>query len=72
MNKIVDLCGKTEGNTNLKYMMNTPYDINGNWPIYIQVCNCNYIGYNANKKWHKIVCTYKFLPGERMWKVQTG
>ena len=30
MNKIVDSCGKTEGNTNLKYMMNTPYDINGN------------------------------------------
>ena len=36
-----------------------------------QVCNCNEIGFDPNGSWRKVVCTYKFFTGDRMWRTQT-
>ena len=36
-----------------------------------QVWNCDEIGFNPNSTWRKVVCTYKYFQGDRMWKVQT-
>ena len=63
--------GKDEKSTFAK-MMNTPSDINKIQPNSMQVWNCNEIGFDTNGKWHKVICTYKFLPREYMWKMQTG
>ena len=52
--------------------MNIPYYFNNIQPRYTQVWNCDYIFLDPNGKWHKVICTYRFLPGERMWKVQKG
>ena len=27
---------------------------------------------DPNRTWSKVICTYKFFQGERMWKVKTG
>ena len=41
-------------------------------PISAQVWNCDEIGFEPNRIWHKVVCTYKLFQGERMWKVKNG
>ena len=50
--------------------MNISSDINKIQPISIQVWNCDEICFDANGKWHKVICTYRLLPGEKNWKVQ--
>ena len=52
-------------------MMNIPSNLNDVQPRANQVWNCGEIGSDPNLRWKKSVCTYKFLLGESMWKVQT-
>ena len=49
-----------------------PPDLTQIQPRATKVWNCDEIGLDPNGKWHKVVCTYKYFQGERMWKVQTG
>ena len=49
-----------------------PYDINHIQPIATQLWNCDEVLYDPNGRWHKVICTYNFFQGERMWKVKTG
>ena len=51
---------------------NFPPDLHQIQPRATQVRNCDEIGLDPNGKWRKVVCTYKYFQGERMWKVQTG
>ena len=37
-----------------------------------QVWNCDNIGFDPNGKCNKMVCTYKFFTGDRLWRTQTG
>ena len=52
--------------------MNIPSGLNDIQPRSTQVCNCGEIVFDTNGRWNKIICTYKFIPGKLMWKVQTG
>ena len=36
-----------------------------------KVWNCDDIGFDPNGLWRKMVCTYKFFTGNRMWRTQT-
>ena len=49
-----------------------PSDINDIQPRSTYVWNCHEVGFDPNGGWHKVICTYKFFQGGRMWKVQTG
>ena len=49
-----------------------PPDLHQIQPRATQVWNCDEIGFDPNGKWCKVVCTYKYFQGDRMWKVQTG
>ena len=51
---------------------NVPPDLHQIQPRATQVWNCEEIGFDPNGKWRKVVCTYKYYQGERMWKVKTG
>ena len=53
-------------------MMNIPSDIKEIELRARKKCNCNEVGFDLNLKQHKVVCTYKFLPGEHMCKLQIG
>ena len=48
-----------------------PYDLNDIQLRCTQVWNCYLNGFDPNVRWNKVVCTYKLLQGERMWKMQT-
>ena len=41
-------------------------------PLYIQVWNCDEIGFDKNGEWNEFIYTYKFVSGEWMSEVQTG
>ena len=47
-------------------------DLNGIQPRYIQVWNCDGVGFDPNVMWHKVICVYKVFQGELKWKVQTA
>jgi hypothetical protein len=49
-----------------------PPDLEDIQPRSDQVWNCDEIGFDPNGKWHRIVCTYKWSPSEKIWKTQTG
>ena len=56
---------------NFMQKMIFPYDLNDIQLRSTQVWNCYLNGFDLNVRWNKVVCTYKLLQGERMWKVQT-
>ena len=70
--KYEDSWGKAENNQPLLKIMNIPSDLKNIQPRSMQVWKCDEIGFYTNVKWHKVICTYKFFLGERMWKLQTG
>ena len=37
-----------------------------------QFWNCDEIRFDPNGSWIKVICTYKFFTGQRIWKYQTG
>ena len=49
-----------------------PRDLKEIQPCPSQFCNFDEIGFDTNGSWLRVVCTYKFLAGERIWKSQTG
>ena len=49
-----------------------PSDLNDIQTRAAHVWNCDEVDFYPNGRWSKVVCTYKFLQGEQMWKVQTG
>ena len=49
-----------------------PKDLKEIQPRLSQVWNCDEIGFDPNVSWLRVVCTYKFFTGKRMWKSQTG
>ena len=49
-----------------------PSDINDIQPRSTPVWNCDEVGFDPNRRWSKIMFTYKLFQGERIWKVQTG
>ena len=49
-----------------------PSDLKYIQPLSYQVWYCNDIGFDLNEKWRKILFTYKFFTGERVWRNQTG
>ena len=40
-------------------------------PCPSQVWNCDEIVFDPNGSWLKVICTYKFFTGQRIWKSQT-
>ena len=52
--------------------MTVPPDLHQIQPTATQVWNCDEIGFDPNSKWQKVVCTYKFFQGKRMWKLKNG
>ena len=48
-----------------------PSDLNDIQPRDTQVWNCDEVGFDINRRWSKVICTYNLFQGERMWKVQT-
>ena len=69
--KLKNSWDKAENNQPFKQIIIIPSDINNIQPRSMQVCNCDEIGFDANVNCHKFIFTYKFLPGEHMFKVQT-
>ena len=53
-------------------LMKVPPDLDSIQPRSDQVWNCDEIGFDPNGKWHRIVCTYKWSPSQKIWKTQTG
>ena len=49
-----------------------PEDLENIQPFSSQVCNCDKIGFDINRSWRKVVCTYKFFTRDSMWNDQTG
>ena len=49
-----------------------PPDLQGIQPWKLQVWNYNMIWYDMNGNFNKMVCTYKFFTGDRVWRNQTG
>ena len=47
-------------------------DLNDIKPRGTQVWNCGEIGFDINVRWNKVICTYTFFQGKRMWKVHIG
>ena len=72
VNKVEDLQGKAENNQPLKFFIDVPSELNKIQSRSMQVWYWDGIGFDTNGKCHKFIYTYKFFPGERMWKVQTG
>ena len=57
---------------NLFWKMMIPSRINHIKPRITQVWNCNKIGFDQNGRWNKVICTYKLVKGDCMWKAKTG
>ena len=76
MNKISETTVNSHENKHNKFSFQVrtiaPPDLHQIQPRATQVWNCDEIGFDPNGKWRKVVCTYKYFQGERMWKVQTG
>ena len=49
-----------------------PKDLKEIHPHPSQVWNCDDIGFDPKGSWLRVVCTYKFFMGKRIWKSQTG
>ena len=49
-----------------------PEDLKEIQPCPSLVWYCDEIGFNPNRSWLIVVCTYKFFTGKRIWKSQTG
>ena len=47
-----------------------PKDLKYIQPRPSQVWNCNEIGFDTNGSWLRVVCTYKYFTGKRIWKPQ--
>ena len=69
INKVSDTKVNSHDNHRRKIV---PADLHQIQPRATQVWNCDEIGFDPNGKWSKVVCTYKYFQGERMWKVKTG
>ena len=48
-----------------------PSDINDFQSRSTKLWNCDEVGFDPNIRWSKVICTYKFFQGEKMWKFQT-
>ena len=70
--ELEDSRDKDDNNQPILQKMIIPSDINYIQPRATQVWNCGEVGFDPSKIWSKVICTYKFFQGERMWKVQTG
>ena len=70
--ELEDSRDKDDNNQPILQKMIIPSDINYIQPRDTQVWNCGEVGFDPSKIWSKVICTYKFFQGERMWKVQTG
>ena len=44
-----------------------PEDLKQIQPRPSQVWNCDEIGFDPNGSWLKVICTYKFFTGQRIW-----
>ena len=60
-----------ENNQPFLQKMNIPSDLNDIQPRATQVWNCGEIGFDPNRRWNKVICTYKLFQGKCMWKVHT-
>ena len=49
-----------------------PPDLQDIHPRLLQLWNFEEIGFDTNGTWKKMVCTYKFFTGDRIWRTQTG
>ena len=67
---------KSHGNNHNKFTFQVrtivPPDLHQIQPRATKMWNCDEIWFDPKGKWHKGMCTYKFIQGEIMWKVQTG
>ena len=63
---------KNDNNQPILQKMIIPSSINDIQPRATQVWNCDEVGFDRNRRWSKVICTYNFFQGERMWKVKTG
>ena len=70
--KVEDSRGKFDNNQYFIKKMNIPSEINDIQPRVTQVWNFDEVGIDPNGKCDRVVCTYKFFPGEIMRKVKTG
>ena len=70
--ELKDSCDNDDNNQPILQKMIIPYDIKDIQPISTQVWICDEFGFNPSIIWSKIICTYKFFKGGRMWKVKTG
>ena len=56
----------------LQQIMNNPSELNEIQPRATRIWNCDEIGFDPNGNIHKVIYTYKLIPGEQMWRVKTG
>ena len=70
--ELEDSCDKDDNNQPILLKMTIPSDLNDIQPRAIQVWYCDEFGFDPNGRRRKVICTYKFFQGERMWKVKTG
>ena len=59
--KIKDSRNNDENNQPLLQKMIIQFDLNEIQPRTTQVFNCDEIGSDPNRKWNKVICTYKFF-----------
>ena len=70
--KVEDSWDKAGNNQPLLQNMNITSDLNDIQPRAMPVCKYDEIGFDPIGRWNKVICNYKFFPGEKIWKVQTG
>ena len=65
-------CDNDENNQPFLQKMIIPSDLNDIQPRTTQVWKCDESGFDHNGRWNKVICIYKFIQVENMWKVQSG
>ena len=50
-----------DNNLSILQKMIIPSELNYIQPIATQVGNCNEVRFDTNRRWSKVVCTYKFF-----------
>ena len=49
-----------------------PEDLEDIQPHPYHIWNCENIGFDPNRSWIKLVCTYKIFTGDSMWRTHNG